>query len=78
MRKRVVILASGAGSITQAILDATDLDIQVVAVVSDKADAKVLERARQAKINTSVIELRMIEPHGISNSLIKSISISQI
>ena len=36
MRKRVVILASGAGSLTQAILDATDLDIQIVAVVSDK------------------------------------------
>ena len=58
MRKRVVILASGTGSITQAILDATDLDIQIVAVVSDKADAKVLDRARQAKINTSVIELK--------------------
>ena len=39
MRKRVVILASGTGSITQAILDATELDIQIVAVVSDKADA---------------------------------------
>ena len=58
MRKRVVILASGTGSITQAIIDATDLDIQIVAVVSDKADAKMLDRARQAKINTSVIELK--------------------
>ena len=58
MRKRVVILASGTGSITQAIIDATDLDIQIIAVVSDKADAKVLDRARQAKINTSVIELK--------------------
>jgi len=58
MRRRVVILASGTGSITQAILDATDLDIQIVAVVSDKADAQVLDRAREAKINTSVIELK--------------------
>ena len=58
MRKRVVILASGTGSISQAIIDATDLDIQIIAVVSDKADAKVLDRARQAKINTSVIELK--------------------
>ena len=57
MRKRVVILASGSGSLTQAILDATDLDIQIVAVVSDKEDAQVLERAKNAKINTSVIEL---------------------
>ena len=58
MRKRVVILASGAGSLTQAILDATELDIQIVAVVSDKSDAHVLERAKKANINTSVIELR--------------------
>ena len=58
MRKRVVILASGTGSLAQAILDASDLDIQVVAVVSDKADAQVLERAKQANINTSIIELK--------------------
>ena len=58
MRKRVVILASGTGSLTQAIIDATDLDIQIVAVVSDKEDAQVLERAKKANINTSVIELK--------------------
>ena len=58
MRKRVVILASGTGSLTQAILDATELDIQIVAVVSDKSDAQVLERAKKANINTSVIELK--------------------
>jgi len=58
MRKRVVILASGAGSLAQAIFDATDLDIQIVAVVSDRADAQVLERAKRASINTSFIELK--------------------
>ena len=58
MRKRVVILASGTGSLTQAIMDATELDIQIVAVVSDRADAQVLERAKKANINTSVIELQ--------------------
>ena len=57
MRKRVVILASGTGSLAQAIMDATELDIQIVAVVSDRADAQVLERAKKANINTSVIEL---------------------
>ena len=57
MRKRVVILASGAGSLTQAILDAAELDIQVVAVVSDTQDAKVLEIAKKAQVNTSVIPL---------------------
>ncbi len=58
MRKRVVILASGTGSLTQAILDAKELDIQIVAVVSDRADVEVLERAKKANINTSVIELQ--------------------
>ena len=57
MRKRVVILASGTGSLTQAILDAQELDIEIVAVVSDRSDAQVLERAKAAEINTSVIEL---------------------
>ena len=57
MRTRVVILASGNGSLTQAIIDATDLNIQVVAVISDRPDAHVLERAKKASINTSVIKL---------------------
>jgi len=57
MRKRVVILASGAGSLAQSIIDATELDIQIVAVVSDNPNAQVLERAKAAKLNTSVIEL---------------------
>jgi phosphoribosylglycinamide formyltransferase-1 len=57
MRKRVVILASGTGSLTQAIIDAKELDIQIVAVVSDKAEAEVLERAKKAEVNVSVIEL---------------------
>jgi len=57
MRKRVVILASGQGSLAQAIIDASDLEIQIVAVVSDRADAQVLERAKKESINTTVVEL---------------------
>ena len=57
MRNRVVILASGQGSLAQAIIDASDLEIQIVAVVSDRADAQVLERAKKASINTTVVEL---------------------
>ena len=57
MRKRVVILTSGSGSLAQAIIDASDLDIQVVAVVSDSPKAQVLDRAKKAGVNTSVIEL---------------------
>ena len=57
MRKRVVILASGQGTLAQAIIDAADLEIQIVAVVSDRADAHVLDRAKKASINTAVVEL---------------------
>ena len=57
MRKRVVILASGTGSLAQAIFDAHDLDIQIVAVVSDNPKAAVLDRAKAASINTAVVEL---------------------
>jgi phosphoribosylglycinamide formyltransferase 1 len=49
-RLRVGVLASGRGSNLQAIIDATEarkLDAHVVVVVSDKADAYALERARR-------------------------------
>ncbi len=48
-RRRLVVLASGTGSNLQAVLDAcTDgrLAAEVVAVVSDRADAYALDRAR--------------------------------
>ncbi len=51
--KRLVVLISGNGSNLQAILDACaagELDAQVVAVVSNRADAFGLERARRAGV----------------------------
>lgn len=50
---KLVILISGNGSNLQAILDAcaaSELPAQVVAVVSNKADAYGLERARRANV----------------------------
>lgn len=50
---RVVVLASGGGSNLQAILDAIaagHLAAEIVAVVSDRADAGALERARRADV----------------------------
>ena len=48
---RVGVLASGSGTNLQALLDADDID--VAAVASDKADARALERARRAGVETA-------------------------
>ena len=57
MTHRVVILASGSGTLAQAIIDAPELDIEIVAVISDVANAAVLDRARSAGIHTQVIAM---------------------
>jgi phosphoribosylglycinamide formyltransferase-1 len=53
---RVAVLASGEGTNLQALLDQVHGrdGISVVAVVSDKPDARALERARDAGVNTGV------------------------
>lgn len=58
---RLVVLISGFGSNLQAVLDAAKsghLSADVVAVVSNKADAYGLERARLANISAIVHPLR--------------------
>jgi len=54
--KRIVILASGSGTLAQAIFDA-HLDADIVAVISDQKDAAVLDRARTARIETFTIPM---------------------
>ena len=52
-KSRLVVLISGNGSNLQAILDACnsgDLDAKVVAVISNKADAYGLVRAKNAGV----------------------------
>ncbi|SFB88528.1 phosphoribosylglycinamide formyltransferase-1 [Marinospirillum celere] len=57
--RRLVVLISGNGSNLQALLDAQQseegLGGQIVAVVSDQADAYGLERARQAGVAAEVL-----------------------
>ena len=48
---KVGVLASGAGTNLQALLDAAD--IEVAAVASDKPGCRALERARQAGVETA-------------------------
>ncbi|MEQ8314048.1 MAG: phosphoribosylglycinamide formyltransferase [Gammaproteobacteria bacterium] len=53
---KVVVLISGNGSNLQALIDqSADLDYNIVAVISNKADAFGLQRAAQAGIETAVV-----------------------
>ena len=57
---RIVILASGGGSIAQAIIDAQqkdDLKAEIACVISDQASAEVLNRAKSAGIPSKVIAM---------------------
>jgi phosphoribosylglycinamide formyltransferase-1 len=54
---RVAVLASGAGTNLQALLDSVHgREAEVVAVASDKPDAPALERARARDVETRVFE----------------------
>jgi phosphoribosylglycinamide formyltransferase 1 len=55
---RVAVLISGEGSNLQALLDALrDDEIEVVAVASSRAEARGLERAERAGVETAVFSL---------------------
>jgi phosphoribosylglycinamide formyltransferase-1 len=57
---RIVILASGSGSIAQAIIEAQhsgELMAEISCVISDQPDAKVLQRAMSAGIPSKVIAM---------------------
>lgn len=60
---RIVVLISGSGSNLQAIIDSVkeQQDVNVVAVISNKADAYGLVRAKQAGIATHSIDHRQYE-----------------
>ncbi len=57
MTKKIVILASGTGSLAQAIMNSAasgELDLEIIEVISDQPRAQVLERAAQAGIRTFI------------------------
>ena len=61
---RVVVLISGSGSNLQALIDGQSdgsLPIEIVAVISNKANAYGLERAKQAGITTEVLSHKHFE-----------------
>ena len=57
MKIGIVILASGTGSLTQAIINSVacgELDLEIIEVISDQPQAMVLERATKAGIRTFI------------------------
>ena len=66
--KRIVILASGSGSLAQEIFnsDFSDVNGEVVALICDKPGAPVLQRAEAAHIESYLIP--MMEDRTIWNS----------
>jgi len=60
-KARLVMLASGNGSITQSIIDAVTskvLDAQIVGLICDKEGAHVLQRAKDAGIQSYLIPIK--------------------
>jgi len=57
--KRILILASGSGSLAQAIFDTdfSDIDSEVVALICDQPGAQVLQRAEAHQIESYTIPM---------------------
>ncbi|MGH1462139.1 MAG: phosphoribosylglycinamide formyltransferase [Neptuniibacter sp.] len=77
MSKRIVVLISGSGSNLQAIMDAIDagqIDGRIEAVLSNKADAFGLERARKANIPALILKHTDFESrNAFDQAMIKKI-----
>jgi phosphoribosylglycinamide formyltransferase 1 len=58
MTHRVVLLASGSGTLAQAIIDAEELEIEIVALISDNPDAQALKRAQESSIQTFLLPMK--------------------
>jgi phosphoribosylglycinamide formyltransferase-1 len=71
--KRIVVLASGSGSLAAEIFSAdfSEVDGEVVALICDKTDAPVLQRAEAAHIESYLIP--MMEDRSIWNSELETL-----
>lgn len=55
---RVVVLVSGSGTLLQAVLDASDLPVRVVAVGADRPGIAGLDRAERAGVPSFVVRVK--------------------
>jgi phosphoribosylglycinamide formyltransferase-1 len=58
---RVVVLASGTGSLLQALIDAQDSNFEIVALITDLPDAGAIGRAAVAGIQIAVLPVSDFE-----------------
>ena len=76
-RKSIVVLISGSGTNLQAIIDAVNqghINASIEAVISNRGDAQGLQRARQAGIDTVVVDQNMYDDRAsYDNALISEI-----
>jgi len=71
---RLIVLASGGGSNFQAIADALrerEIAARIVAVISDKPGAKVLDRARQLEIDSEVVDFAAFDARTAFNDALR-------
>ena len=74
MKRRVAILISGRGSNMVALIDAAkaaDFPAEIVAVISNRADAGGLEKAKASKFDLVITDLNMPVMNGLE--LIKAL-----
>ena len=74
--RSLVVLISGSGTNLQAIIDAVNngrIDAVISAVISNRADAKGLQRARQAQIETVVVDQKEHEDRAAYDRALVSI-----
>jgi phosphoribosylglycinamide formyltransferase 1 len=62
--RRIAVLVSGSGTLLQALLDRAGPDFLVSAVLSDRAEAGGLDRARAAGVPTAVVRLADFPDRG--------------
>ena len=81
MTNRIVVLISGSGSNLQALIDAckqSDYPGEIVGVISNKADAYGLERAKQANIAQQALDHKNYETRELyDQALVKAIDVYQ-
>jgi len=67
--RRIAVLISGRGSNLQALIDATAegrLDAEIALVISNRADAQGLARAREAGIETLTVLVHELQSRSVS------------